>query len=79
MCLSRDGDFRFMIVSTCFGHYYAHHQKLTTTVLITAWAVRFLCCCWLEVRYRQAIARLVHQSMVKMCLFRHFRKIVIDC
>jgi len=24
-----------MIGSTCFGHYYAHHQELTTVVLIT--------------------------------------------
>ena len=37
-----------MIGSTCFGHYYAHHQELTTTVLITTWAVRFLGCCWLQ-------------------------------
>ena len=29
---------------TCFGHYYAHHQELTTIVLITTWAVRFLGC-----------------------------------
>jgi len=30
-----------MIGSTCFGHYYAHHQELTTIVLITALALRF--------------------------------------
>ena len=44
-----------MIGSTCFGHCYAHHQELATVrvVLITTWAVRFLGCCWLEVRYRQ--------------------------
>ena len=30
-----------MIGSTCFGHCYAHHQELTTIVLITKWAVRF--------------------------------------
>ena len=30
-----------MIGSTCFGHYYAHHQELTTVVLITTWVVRF--------------------------------------
>jgi len=28
-----------MLGSTCFGHYYAHHQELTTIVLITTWAV----------------------------------------
>ena len=26
-----------MISSICFGHCYAHHQELTTIVLITAW------------------------------------------
>jgi len=31
----------FIICSTCFGHFYAHHQELTTIVLITTWAVRF--------------------------------------
>jgi len=40
--------------SACFGHYYAYHQELTTIVLITTWAVRFLGCCWLEVMCRQA-------------------------
>ena len=43
-----------MIGSTCFGHYYAHHQELAAIVLITTWAVPFLSCCWLEVRCRQA-------------------------
>jgi len=43
-----------MIGWTCFGHCYAHHQELTTIVLITTLAVRFLGCCWLEVRCRQA-------------------------
>ena len=43
-----------MISSKCFGHYYAHPQKLTTIVLIITWAVRFLGCCWLEVWCRQA-------------------------
>ena len=40
-----------MIGSTRFVHCYAHHQELTTIVLITTWAVR--CCCWLEVTYNQ--------------------------
>jgi len=31
-----------MICSTCFGHCYYHHQELTTIVLITTRAVRFL-------------------------------------
>jgi len=43
-----------MLDSTCFGHCYAHHQELTTIVLITTLAVPFLGCCWLEVRCRQA-------------------------
>jgi len=30
-----------MIGSTCFGHYYAHHQELTTIVLTTILAVPF--------------------------------------
>jgi len=31
-----------MIRSTCFGHFYAHHQELTTIVLFTTWSFRFL-------------------------------------
>jgi len=46
--------FTLMIGSTCFGHYCAHHQELTTIVLITTWTVLFLGCCWLEVRCSQA-------------------------
>ena len=30
-----------MIGSTCFGYSYAHHQELTTIVLITTLAFRF--------------------------------------
>ena len=30
-----------IICSTCFGHFYAHHQELTTIVVITTWADRF--------------------------------------
>jgi len=45
-----------MIGSAWFGHKYTHHQELTTIVLITTRAVRFLSCCWLEVSCRQAIA-----------------------
>ena len=37
-----------MLVSTYFWHYYAHHQELTTVMLITTWAVRFLGFFWLE-------------------------------
>jgi len=29
----------------CFGHYYAHHQELTTVMLITTLLVAFLFCC----------------------------------
>ena len=43
-----------MIGSTCFGHCYAHHQELTTIVLMITWVVRFLGCCWLDVGCRQA-------------------------
>ena len=30
-----------LISSTCFENCYAHHQGLTTIVLITTWTVRF--------------------------------------
>jgi len=30
-----------LIGSTCFGHYYAHHQELTTMMLITTLVVSF--------------------------------------
>ena len=36
--------------STCFGHYYAHHQELATMMLITKLVVSVLVCCMLEVR-----------------------------
>ena len=39
-----------LISSTCFGHYYAHHQELATMMLITTLVVPFLVCCRLEVR-----------------------------
>jgi len=39
-----------IIGSTCFGHYYAYHQKLATVMLITTLVVSFLVCCRLEVR-----------------------------
>ena len=41
-----------LIDSTCFGHYYAHHQELATVMLITTLVVSFLGCCRLEVRCR---------------------------
>ena len=40
-----------LIGSTCFGHYYAHHQELATIMLITTLVVSFLVCCRLEVRW----------------------------
>ena len=30
-----------LIGSICFGHYYAHHQELTTVMLITTLVVSF--------------------------------------
>ena len=39
-----------LIGSTCFGHYYAHHQELATITLITTLVISFLVCCRLEVR-----------------------------
>ena len=39
-----------LIGSTCFGHYYAHHQKLANIMLITTLVVSVLVCCRLEVR-----------------------------
>jgi len=38
-----------LIGSTCFRHYYAHHQELVTIMLITTLVVSFLVCCMLEV------------------------------
>jgi len=39
-----------LIGSTCFGHYYAHHQDLATIMLVTTLVVSFLVCFVLEVR-----------------------------
>jgi len=39
-----------LIGSTCFGHYYAHHQELATMMLITTLVVSFLAYCGLEAR-----------------------------
>ena len=33
-----------LIGSTCFGHYYAHHQEIATIMLITTLIVSFLVC-----------------------------------
>jgi hypothetical protein len=38
-----------LIGSTCFKHYYAHHQELATTMLFTTLVVSFSVCCMLEV------------------------------
>ena len=36
-----------IICSTCFGHFYAHHQELETISLITAYGVQCLAAgCW---------------------------------
>ena len=43
-----------LIGSTCFGHYYAHHQELATIMLITTLVVSFLVWCRLDVRCGQA-------------------------
>ena len=40
----------FLIISTCFGHYYAQHQELATMLLIITLVVSFLVCCMLEFR-----------------------------
>jgi len=39
-----------LIGSTCFEHYYAHHQELETMMMFTTLVVSFLVCCMLEVR-----------------------------
>jgi len=39
-----------LIGSTCFAHYYAHHQDLVTIMLIATLVVSFLVCCMLEFR-----------------------------
>ena len=48
-----DATYYFIVLlmgSTCFGHYYAHQQELTTIMLITPLVVSFLVCCRLDVR-----------------------------
>jgi len=48
-----DATYYFIVLfigSTCFGHYYAHHQEVATMMLITTLVVSFLICCRLEVR-----------------------------
>jgi len=48
-----DGTYYFTVLligSTCFGHYYAHHQELATIMLITTLVISFLVCCMMEVR-----------------------------
>jgi len=42
-----------LIDSTCFGHYYTHHQELATVMLITTLVVSFLVC-WLKPATRTA-------------------------
>ena len=39
-----------LIGSTCFGHYYAHHQELAAMMLITTLVASFLVYCMLDVR-----------------------------
>ena len=39
-----DATYYFIVLfigSTCFGHYYAHHQELATMLLITTLVVSF--------------------------------------
>ena len=43
-----------LIGSTCFGHYYAHHQELATIMLITHWSFRS----WFAVCWRLGVVRL---------------------
>ena len=42
--------FFVLIGSTCFDHYYVHHQELATMMLFTTLIISFLVCCMLEVR-----------------------------
>ena len=40
-----DATYYFIVLlvgSTCFGHYYAHHQELATIMLITTLVVSFV-------------------------------------
>ena len=43
-----------IICSTCFGHFYTHHQELEIICVITAYGVGYLGCWLLEVRFRAA-------------------------
>ena len=59
-----------LISSTCFRHYYAHHQELATVMLITTFVVSFLVCCMLEVRCGCAgvVSGLQAQAQLQLCL-----------
>ena len=37
-----EGFIALMICSTCFGHFYAHHQELETLCVITAYGMQCL-------------------------------------
>ena len=64
--------FVLLIGSTRFGHYYAHHQELSTVTLITTMVVSFLVCCMLELRCGigwssvRAAARTPHQPVINV-------------
>ena len=60
-----------MIVSTCFGHCYAHHQELTNVVLITTWSVAcgpdtYPACLHLTSNQQQPKNRTVHVVISKI-------------
>jgi len=64
-----------LIGSTCFEHYYTHHQELATMMLFTTLVLSFLVCCRLEVRCSlagvmsglQAQAQLVFSRLDQLC------------
>ena len=63
-----DATYYFIILrigSTCFGHFYAHHQELATVMLIATLVLSFLVCCRLEVRC--GLAGVVSGLQAKAC------------
>jgi len=57
---------------TCFGHYYAHHQELSTIMLITTFGPLFLVC--FERRYWLLILNRVSDLWMNMEHWRNDRE-----
>ena len=72
-----------LIGSTCFGHYYAHHQEFATIMLLTTLVVSFLVCFKLGVRCRYfgvvselqaSLQRTANQERNDQCGKQHYSR-----